>query len=73
MTRGMTRFIEWAEENWEAVGVAVSIAGALMLAVILLVVFNVVATRLDHIPGETVSAAPAVGDVQQMIAFTPDR
>lgn len=68
----MTRLLEWADENWEAVGVAVSIAGALTLAIILLVAFNVVATRHESAPRESARAGSPVADRQFMVAFTPD-
>jgi hypothetical protein len=67
----VSRFLEWADENWEAVGVVVSIAGALTLAVILLVAFNVVATRPESAPRESARAPMPPAERQFMVAFTP--
>jgi hypothetical protein len=36
---------EWAEEHWGGVALAVSIAGAVAVAVVLIVIFNVLSTR----------------------------
>jgi hypothetical protein len=37
---------DWAEEHWAGVATAVSITGALALAVVLALAFNVITTRL---------------------------
>lgn len=37
---------EWAEEHWAGVALAVSVVGAIALACIAIVVFNVLSTRL---------------------------
>ena len=51
---------DWAEEHWEAVGMALSISCALTTAAILALVFNVITTRLDdeHRDAAQVSDAP---------------
>ena len=47
---------DWAEEHWEAVGMALSIGCAVTASLILAVAFNVIATRLD---GADHAVAPA--------------
>jgi len=51
---------DWAEEHWEAVGMALSISCALTTAAILALAFNVITTRLDseHRDAAHVSDAP---------------
>jgi hypothetical protein len=51
---------DWAEEHWEAVGMALSISCALTTAAILALAFNVITTRLDgeHRDTAQVSDAP---------------
>ena len=45
---------DWAEENWEVVATVLSISCALTTAAILVVGFNVIATRLDGEHRDTV-------------------
>jgi len=57
---------EWAEEHWEVVGVMFSTSGALIVSAVLVVGFNVVATRLESTTARTalspgVQARPADG------------
>jgi hypothetical protein len=37
---------DWAEEHWMAVGMVLSVGGALAIAVILAMAFNVITTRV---------------------------
>jgi hypothetical protein len=41
---------DWAEDHWEAVGLALSIGCALVTAAILTLAFNAVTTQLDREP-----------------------
>ena len=58
----MRILLEWAEEHWEAVSMTVSIAGALTLAVLIAVVFNVVATRDEREHRDSAHTAPQITD-----------
>jgi hypothetical protein len=54
----------WAEEHWEAVGMAASIAGALVFSVVLAVAFNVISTRIDDLWHEVVNVKTPVNQTQ---------
>ena len=58
----MRHFHEWLEDHWAGVGVTVSIASALTLAVIIAVVFNVVVTRADREHRDSAHTAPQITD-----------
>ena len=38
---------DWADEYWEAVGIALSFAGAVTVSLVLIVSFNVITTHLE--------------------------
>ena len=63
---------EWVEEHWAGVGLAVSLAGALTVAVILALAFNVIATRLDGANRDTASAGPPTSNVPSRISAGPE-
>ncbi len=57
---------DWAEDHWAGLGVTISIAGALTLAVVIAVVFNVVATHAERTHHDSAQLAPPFAD-----ALTP--
>lgn len=59
---------DWAEEHWEAVAMAFSIASALMVAVILAMTFNVITTRLDGLHRDAANAVPPVSDARSRVS-----
>jgi len=63
---------EWVEEHWAGVGLAVSLAGALTVAVILALAFNVIATRLDGAHRDTAGAGPPMSDARSRISDGPE-
>jgi ABC-type arginine transport system permease subunit len=63
----MRFLLDWAEEHWAGLGVTVSITCALVLAVVIAIAFNVVATREDRQHRDSAEVRPPVFEVVSLL------